>query len=522
MAEQYVQGLTSSDMPRGVPDADAPVQPPPRTAETVGYTSTSTALSFHPPVEKETETEQMEERPRVWDRQSYERERQAEQAASWEEPESGQPEDDSYTYGAEPAEPVFDADTPFSPELSMARNRSRQRARKRRRRVQLTLAAALLAVILLKVAGPALPDLMQATADAAALSALLSYPWDENGALKPVLDGETGLGGFTAPVAASPSGDQAADLLRRQQAALAGVLGNGEDTDTEDSAESSGGEDQTVAQAGLVRPENAGKVLERNFSGTFSAPTYLRFGSGYIKNNTEVDAVEISEILQTAPDIAPSLDGSIEVLLLSTHATEAYEPADVGYYDKSYNSRSTDNNTNVVAVAERIAEKLREAGIGVIHDTQQYDYPSYNGAYDRSGEAIQTYLEEYPTIKVVLDIHRDAIENADGDRVKPVIEIDGRKAAQIMLIAGCDDGTMDMPNWPENLRFAAQLQNACEFLYPGLTRPMGLSYRRYNQALCTGSVLVEFGGHANTLEEAQYAGELFAAALVQMLRGCAE
>lgn len=522
MAEQYVQGLTSSDMPRDVPESDTPVQPPPRAAETVGYSST--ALSFHRPVEKETEAEPAEERPRVWDRQSYEREREEDQTASWEEPVEPPPADDGfYTYGTEPAQPEFDADAPFSPELTMARSRSRQRARRRRRRVQLALAAVLLAVILLKVAGPVLPDLVQATADAAALSALLSYPWDEDGAVTPVLNGDAGLGGLSAPVAAAPSGDPAADQLRRQQAALAGVLGSGNGAALPDDASNGGGdEDQTVAQAGLARPENAGKVLERNFSGTFSAPTYLRFGSGYIKNNTEVDAAEISEILQSAPTISPALDGSIEVLLISTHATEAYEPADVGYYDKSYNSRSTDNNTNVVAVAARIAEKLREAGIGVIHDTQQYDYPSYNGAYDRSGEAIRQYLAEYPTIKVVLDVHRDAIENADGDRVKPVVEIDGRKAAQIMLIAGCDDGTMDMPNWPENLRFGAQLQNACEFLYPGLTRPMGLSYRRYNQALCTGSVLVEFGGHANTLEEAQYAGELFANALVQMLRGCAE
>ena len=133
---------------------------------------------------------------------------------------------------------------------------------------------------------------------------------------------------------------------------------------------------------------------------------------------------------------------------------------------------------------------------------------------------VQQYLAQYPSIKVVLDVHRDAIEKEDGTRMAPVTEINGRKAAQVMLICGCDNGdTVSLPNWRQNLRFAAAWEGAMEGMYPGLTRPVLFSYRFYNQDLTTGSLLIEIGTHGNNLNEALYAGQLAANALASLFTG---
>ena len=165
-----------------------------------------------------------------------------------------------------------------------------------------------------------------------------------------------------------------------------------------------------------------------------------------------------------------------------------------------------------------MAQAIRSHGIEVLHDDTQHDYPSYNGSYERSAETVKEYLAKYPSIKVVLDVHRDAVQR-DSTLVKPVTQINGKKAAQMMIIAGCDDGTMEMPNWGKNLRFAAGIQDAIESRWQGLTRPIFFCYRKYNQDLTTGSLLIEIGGHGNTLEEALRAGEFAALALAELLGG---
>ena len=167
-------------------------------------------------------------------------------------------------------------------------------------------------------------------------------------------------------------------------------------------------------------------------------------------------------------------------------------------------------------VGNEICRQLEAQGIGVIHATEIHDYPSYNGSYARSRETIQPILEQYPSIKVALDIHRDAI-SSNGNAYQPFIEIDGREAAQIMIISGCDDGTLGMPNYMKNFRFASYLDQQLESDYPGLTRPILFDYRKYNQDLTTGSLLIEVGSHGNTLEQVQYSGQLIGASLARSL-----
>jgi stage II sporulation protein P len=165
-----------------------------------------------------------------------------------------------------------------------------------------------------------------------------------------------------------------------------------------------------------------------------------------------------------------------------------------------------------------MAEVFGQAGISVLHDRTLYDYPSYTGAYDRSLAAIQSYLAQYPSIRFILDVHRDAIEDGAGNQYKVVSDIDGvGAAAQLSIVVGSDGSGLNHPNWLENLRLAVAIQEETLDKYPTLMRPVLLRNSRYNQHATTGSLLVEVGAAGNSPEEAALAGRLFAERMVEAL-----
>lgn len=270
-------------------------------------------------------------------------------------------------------------------------------------------------------------------------------------------------------------------------------------------------------QASKIPKEYQGKLLQENMAAR--GGNYISYGEGWLKNSTETPDSEVKSIMEQGMNIALEDTREPQVLIVHTHATESYEPLDSAVFDTRNTWRSTDNKVNMAAVGDALEKRLKDAGIGVVHDKTQHDYPSYNGAYERSAATIRKYLDEYPTIKIVLDVHRDAILRADDVTVKPVVEIGGKKAAQLMIITGCEDGTMNVPKWRENLRFAASLQDAIEKKYPQLTRPIFFCYRKYNMDLTTGSLLLEMGSNANTLEESIYTAQLVGDALADLLNG---
>jgi len=263
--------------------------------------------------------------------------------------------------------------------------------------------------------------------------------------------------------------------------------------------------------------ENHDGVIAAVSYGVIEGDSYINLGSGQVRNITSVSNEDLLAESKLAPDFEIERNGEPQILIMHTHATESFEPYERDFYDSSFNSRTTDPTMNMIAVGNEIAEELEAAGIAVLHDKTLHDYPSYNGSYDRSRETVQKYLDEYPSIKIVLDVHRDAIERDSGERISPVAEIDGKNAAQVMIISGCDDGTMDMPDYMKNFRFAALLQNQLESDWEGLTRPVLFDYRKYNQDLTTGSILIEVGGHANSIDQALYSGELIGKSLVNCL-----
>ena len=263
-----------------------------------------------------------------------------------------------------------------------------------------------------------------------------------------------------------------------------------------------------------ISPEYRGVLISETMAGSPSAVCW-QIGAGWLRNYTEIPRTQIDAELSEPLELAPKADGRVEVLIMHTHATESYEGYDSEYYDTRSTWRSTDNNENMVAVGNVIEEELRKAGIGVVHDTQQFDYPSYNGSYDRAAVAVKEYLAQYPDIQLILDVHRDGIQRDSTTIVKPATEIDGEPAAQIMILCGSDPGVGD---WGENLRTAAAVTNLLESRYPTLTRPIYFSTGRYNMDLSRGTILLEFGSQANTLEEALTSARLTGQALGEWLQ----
>ena len=269
-----------------------------------------------------------------------------------------------------------------------------------------------------------------------------------------------------------------------------------------------------------ARPADAGTVTEQQF-GHGSGEKYIPCGAGSIKNNTRQTAADIAaEAAQPLPFAIEKDSAAPQVLIMHTHATEDYRLSAGLWFTPGDGARSTDRSINMCAVGRVMADTLNAAGICTLHDETLNDYPSYTGSYANSRAVVQQYLAQYPSIKVVLDVHRDAIERENGTRCAPVCTIDGRQAAQVMIICGCDNGTsVQLPAWRQNLRFAAAWERSMEGMYPGFTRPVLFSYRFYNQDLTTGSLLIEIGGHGNNLNEALYAGQLAAKGLAAALLG---
>lgn len=206
-----------------------------------------------------------------------------------------------------------------------------------------------------------------------------------------------------------------------------------------------------------------------------------------------------------------------QVLILHTHTTEGYMTYDAGYFLAGDRDRTRDHKKSVCAVGEAIRLTLEAAGIGVIHDTTVHDSPQYNGAYGRSAQTAEAILKKYPSIKLVLDVHRDAVlEN--GAVVKPTATVEGKKAAQMMLITGTVT-TAELPHrhWQKNLALSTQLQAALDKVSPDLMRPLNTVASRYNQYLSPGWVLVEVGAEGNTVEEAVYSGQILAETLLKLL-----
>lgn len=249
--------------------------------------------------------------------------------------------------------------------------------------------------------------------------------------------------------------------------------------------------------------DNIETIPEENRAGIKNINVAQKTTDGYpvaIGNETSY-SIDVGSMLSKKPDIDMSVSGP-KILITHTHATESYSLENTDIYDVKASDRSSDTNENVVAVGNRFAEVLNRQGIEVLHDTILHDEPSFNGSYAHSLNTVEEYLEKYPSIQIVFDIHRDSIVYDDNTKARTLTEINGKKSAQLMFVVGTDEKGLYNPDWRENLCAAIHFQTAITQKYPNLMRKINLRRERFNGHTTHASMIIEVGTSGNSLNEA--------------------
>lgn len=246
-----------------------------------------------------------------------------------------------------------------------------------------------------------------------------------------------------------------------------------------------------------------------------SAYGYDAYQNLYVLNGSG-KTLNLPELLQEPLQIS-AVSAEPLVYIYHTHTCEAYTPGTLDTYKTDASDRCTDSAYNVVRIGEEMAERLRAHGICVIHDTTMYDSPSYTGAYKRSLAAVQQAIQEHPSIQVVIDVHRDALNQPDAQKYKLITETEVGKTAQVMMVIGTDAAAGDHPRWKENLKLALRVQQQMTERWPTLARPIKLTRSSYFQFSAIGAMIVEVGANGNELSEAIRAGRLYVEALAEVL-----
>ncbi len=237
---------------------------------------------------------------------------------------------------------------------------------------------------------------------------------------------------------------------------------------------------------------------------------------------SDASLVEVNNICGLSMDVEEGLARDLSwdltsegptVLIIHSHGTEGYENTREGGY------RSQDTTNNMVAVGDRLVQVLETGGVKAVHDRQLHDSPSYSDAYGNARESIAKYLKEYPTIRLVLDLHRDAVEREGGDQVAFSVDAQGSSAARIMLVVGTNASGLSHPHWLENMSLAVKLHAQLEKNTPGVCRPISFRSQRFNQDLSPGALIVEMGAAGNTRQEALLAAELLGQAVIDLAQG---
>ena len=240
--------------------------------------------------------------------------------------------------------------------------------------------------------------------------------------------------------------------------------------------------------------------------------TFRKADAKLVKIDYNCDQNPDVESLLTAPLELDMTGTGPKVLILHSHTTESYTQTS-DRYEESSAYRTLDAGHNMIALGKILADILREAGVEVIHDTTLHDYPSYNGSYNHAASSTKAYLEQYPSIELILDLHRDAADTPTGQLVTKCT-VSGETAAQLMFVMGTDT-RLSHPDWQKNMSLALKLQVLLEKENPGICRDMNLTQNRYNQHLGNYALLIEIGAAGNTLDQAKIAarelGEAIAA-----------
>ena len=249
-------------------------------------------------------------------------------------------------------------------------------------------------------------------------------------------------------------------------------------------------------------------------------------GNEYILNDTgytpDIEALQNTQISfqEEFSYLTSSNVSSPKVLILHTHGTEAYmKGGAISYLDTGGElGRSSHTEENVVAVGKALCDALNEAGVSAIQCSYLHDGLQYKDSYTRAEETIRTYMEQYPSIVLVIDLHRDAIIRSTGELIRPIAEWEEKAAAQVMCVVGSDWGGEDCPNWERNLALSLQLRERLNDICPNICRPTSLRSSTYNQELAPASLLLEVGSVGNSLEEAIRTAKIIGIALADLIK----
>ena len=229
-------------------------------------------------------------------------------------------------------------------------------------------------------------------------------------------------------------------------------------------------------------------------------------------NNATNYEIDLNTLCKQPLDIKLDLN-TPEVLIVHTHTTECYN----GHEMTGESERTTNEKYNMCRIGTIVSETLNAHGIKTIHDKTIHDYPSYQGAYTRALKTIEKNIKENPSIKVVLDVHRDAYVYADGSKLRVTTQVNGEDTAQVMLVLGTDSMGLEHPNWKSNLTLASKIQDTAQKKYPDMMRPLNLRRERFNMHMTKGSLLLEIGSNGNSLEESEKAAVNIADAIATVL-----
>ncbi len=204
------------------------------------------------------------------------------------------------------------------------------------------------------------------------------------------------------------------------------------------------------------------------------------------------------------------------VLIVHTHGTESFAPPGATSYSLDDLPRSEDTSQNIIAVGKAMRDEFLANGIPALHCEIMHDKDSYKDSYKKSLATVLAYLEKYPSIKYVFDVHRDALIG-NGTITKCVYEQNGVPIAQVMFVVGTDEGGAEYPHWQNNLAFALAAQSLAAKRYPGMMRPINLRKASFNAQYSYRNLLIEVGACANTLAEAKTAGTQIASVLSELI-----
>ncbi|HEX3030089.1 MAG TPA: stage II sporulation protein P [Clostridia bacterium] len=227
--------------------------------------------------------------------------------------------------------------------------------------------------------------------------------------------------------------------------------------------------------------------------------------------------IDIDSLLKSPLNIKFDRKGP-KVLIFHTHTSESYVNRLNQRYDHKLRCYTMDSRYNVIRVGEEIKKSLESYGISTIHNGTIHNYPDQNKAYGKSQATVSKILKSYPSIKVVIDIHRDGLVQ-EKPKLRVVSKIKGKPAAKVMFVMGSDKPSLRHPNWQENLKLAIKIQDRLNKDYPGLARPILISRNRYNQNLSNGAILIEVGGDGNLLDECLVSAKCIAKAIDEVIGG---